>query len=214
MEFAQGAHNFFRLAHVGKGGEADDIDEQHSDVLRAHLLQWFVVLGQFLHHVWREVAREIAALAFYCGMADQEIIATAHRDCECHRDNHEHNDLLDSRAEHDRVGRDQLEQPLIAAYRRCDAVAQIVNVRQLADQIRGTKQAWIICRTGMLLVLRYGKTRVLDIGLDFSRVDVGQAHFAEALADKELRSRDMIGVKDASVAPADMGARSPFSLQT
>ena len=36
-------------------------------------------------------------------------------------------------------------------------------------------------------------TRVLDIGLDFSRVDVRQAHFAEALADKELRSRDMIG---------------------
>ena len=45
----------------------------------------------------------------------------------------------------------------------------------------------------MLLVFRYGKTRVLDIGLDFSRVDVRQAYFAEALADKELRSRDMIG---------------------
>ena len=45
----------------------------------------------------------------------------------------------------------------------------------------------------MLLVLRYGKTRVLDIGLDLSRVDVRQAYFAEALADKELRSRDMIG---------------------
>jgi hypothetical protein len=72
-------------------------------------------------------------------------------------------------------------------------LAQIVNVRQLADQIRGTKQAWIICCAGMLLVLRYGKTRVLDIGLDFSRVDVDQAYFAEALADKELRSRDMIG---------------------
>jgi len=45
----------------------------------------------------------------------------------------------------------------------------------------------------MLLVLRYRKTRVLDIGLDFWRVDVRQAYFAEALADKELRSRDMIG---------------------
>jgi hypothetical protein len=45
----------------------------------------------------------------------------------------------------------------------------------------------------MLLVLRYGKTRVLDIGFDFTRVDVRQAYFAEALADKELRSRDMIG---------------------
>jgi len=66
----------------------------------------------------------------------------------------------------------------------------------------------------MLLVLRYGKTRVLDIGLDFWRVDVCQAYFAESLPDKELRSRDMVGVKDASVAPAEMGARSPFSLQT
>jgi hypothetical protein len=53
-----------------------------------------------------EVARKIAA--FHCGMADQEIIAAAHRDGECQRDNHKHDDLLDARAEHDRVGRDQL----------------------------------------------------------------------------------------------------------
>ena len=45
----------------------------------------------------------------------------------------------------------------------------------------------------VLLMLWYGKPCVLDIGLDFSRVDVRQAYFAEALADKELRSRDMIG---------------------
>ncbi len=31
---------------------------------------------------------------------------------------------MDARAEHDRVGRDQLDQPLIAAYRRCDAGGQ------------------------------------------------------------------------------------------
>jgi hypothetical protein len=34
-------------------------------------------------------------------MADQEIVAAAHRDRECHRDNHEHDDLLDARAERD-----------------------------------------------------------------------------------------------------------------
>src|SRR5215468_7357914 len=58
-------------------------------------------------------------------MADQEIIAAAHRDGEYHRGNHEHDDLLDARAEPDRVGRDQLEQPLIAANRRCDAGGQL-----------------------------------------------------------------------------------------
>ena len=45
----------------------------------------------------------------------------------------------------------------------------------------------------MLLVLRYRKTRVLDVCLDFPRIDVGQAHFPETLADKEFGSRDMIG---------------------
>jgi hypothetical protein len=108
-----------------KGGEADDVDEQHCDALRAHLLQWFVVLGQFLHNIGRKVAREIAAFAFHRGMADQEIVAAAHRHGECHRDNHKHNDLRDARAEHDRVGRDQLEQPLIAARRRGDAGGQL-----------------------------------------------------------------------------------------
>ena len=42
-----------------------------------------------------EIAREVAAFAFHCGMADQEIIAAAHRDGECHRDNQEHDDLLE-----------------------------------------------------------------------------------------------------------------------
>ena len=45
----------------------------------------------------------------------------------------------------------------------------------------------------MLLVLRYRKPRVLDVCLNFSRIDVGQAHFPETLADKDFRSRDMIG---------------------
>ena len=34
---------------------------------------------------------------------------------------------------------------------------------------------------------------MLDVCLDFFRIDVGQAHFAETFADKELRSRDMKG---------------------
>jgi hypothetical protein len=32
-------------------------------------------------------------------------------------------------------------------------LAQIVNVGQLAYQIRGTKQAWIICRIGLAMVV-------------------------------------------------------------
>ena len=71
-------------------------------------------------------------------------------------------------------------------------LAQIVDVGQLADQIRGTKEARIIFRAGVMLDLRYRKTRVLDVCLDFSRIDVGQT-FAEALADKKLGSRDVIG---------------------
>src|SRR3954453_6831794 len=45
----------------------------------------------------------------------------------------------------------------------------------------------------MLFVLRYGEARVLDVCLNFSGVDVGQTRLTEALSDKELRSRDMIG---------------------
>jgi len=44
----------------------------------------------------------------------------------------------------------------------------------------------------MLLVLRHRKARVLDVCLDFLRIDVSQAHFAETFADKESRSRDMM----------------------
>ena len=70
-------------------------------------------------------------------------------------------------------------------------LAQVADVGQLADQVGGAKQAWIIRRAGMLLVLRYRyrKTRVLDVGLDLFRIDVGQALFPEALADEQLRSR-------------------------
>src|SRR6266404_6308361 len=45
----------------------------------------------------------------------------------------------------------------------------------------------------MLFVLGYRKSRVLNVCLDLPRIDVHQARFPEALADEELRSRDMIG---------------------
>src|SRR5262249_42441603 len=56
-----------------------------------------------------------------------------------------------------------------------------------------SEQAGIVCRAGMLFVFRYRKSRVLDIGLDFQRIDVCQARFPKALTDEEFRSRHMIG---------------------
>src|SRR6516165_7142668 len=57
----------------------------------------------------------------------------------------------------------------------------------------------------MALVLRYRKPRMLDVCLDFSRVDVGQADLAEPLADKELRSRDVIRRKRCVRCPGEDG---------
>src|SRR5690349_12964057 len=65
--------------------------------------------------------------------------------------------------------------------RRC--FAQIVNVCQLTDQVCCSQQAGIVRRTDVLFVFGYRKSRVLDICLDFERIDVSQARFPEALAD-------------------------------
>ena len=54
---------------------------------------------------------------------------------------------------------------------------------------RGNFDGWTVTdRARMLFVLRDRKTRVLDVYLDFLRIDVRQARIAKTLADKELRS--------------------------
>jgi len=71
--------------------------------------------------------------------------------------------------------------------------AQIVDIGQLPDQIRGTQKAWIVASTAMLFVLRNGKSGVLYIPLNLQGIDVAQGDLAETLAHEKLRSGHVIG---------------------
>ena len=94
VELPQRPDHLDRAAAVGIGGEADDVGEQHRHVLGADLLERLVVFRQLLDDIGRKIARQIGALAFDPGMADQQRVGAAHRHRERHRDDQEHDDFL------------------------------------------------------------------------------------------------------------------------
>ena len=115
VEPPQRADHLGRAAAVGIGGKADDVGEQHRDVLGADLLERLVVLRQLLDDIGRKITRQIGALAFDPGVADQQRVGAAHRQRECHGDDQEDGDFLKPAAEADRRGIDHLEHPVVGA---------------------------------------------------------------------------------------------------
>ena len=59
----QRLHHRFGRHRLGERGEADDIGEQHRDVLAAHRSQRLVLPGEQLDDVGREIARQVVAHA-------------------------------------------------------------------------------------------------------------------------------------------------------
>ena len=68
VEFAQHLEDLLRLMVLRVGGEADDIGEQHGDILPADRAERLVVGGQLIDHVGREMPCQVDARALGLGV--------------------------------------------------------------------------------------------------------------------------------------------------
>ena len=63
VKSAQEVDDLLRTALLGHAGEADDIGEQHGDILAPDRAQGCVGSGQLIDQIGREIARQVGALA-------------------------------------------------------------------------------------------------------------------------------------------------------
>ena len=86
-------------------------------MLRAHAAHRLVAVRQFLHHRWREIAREIGAFGREIGLPQQQLAGAPRLQGEDRRDDDEDDDFLDAVREVDAVGVEQVEDAFIAGQR-------------------------------------------------------------------------------------------------